>query len=165
MMRHWSVYDAKTGLFTGRQFASSTPEHERLFKVPAGCALREGRFDYQSQRVDVLTAQVVDYQPPQPDDDHEWRENVENGRPRWVKRSEVVQRESEDAGARAAIQAIEASQARTVREALLGDAAAIERLRGFEQQIAAERAKLQRPAPSRRTSGAVPTAPVEPPSE
>lgn len=37
--------------------------------MPPGCVAIEGRFDHLSQRVDLETDQVVDYQPPAPPDD------------------------------------------------------------------------------------------------
>lgn len=115
--------------------------------TPSGCAAIEGEVDALSQRVDPQTLEVVDYQPPQPSIDHEWRLNVLNGRPRWVKRDDVVTYERDQALARETIAAIETGQIRTIREALLGDATAIDRLIAQEPEIAAARAVLQRPRP------------------
>lgn len=63
----WSFYDLATGaiapgamICTAAQVAANTPE---------GCAAIVGRFDPLSQRVDLATGQVVDWQPPAPPDD------------------------------------------------------------------------------------------------
>lgn len=66
-VRH--VYSLATGCFTGRSFAA--PEDEVLANTPEGCGAILGELvsDVLSQRVDVSTGQVVDWQPPQPEGD------------------------------------------------------------------------------------------------
>lgn len=67
--------------------------------------------------------------------------------------------------AREKIAAIEAGQVRTLREALLGDPAAIQRLRDQEPAIAAAREVLRRPQPSSGSSAPTPAAPAKQPAE
>jgi hypothetical protein len=78
----WSFYDAETGAIapgvitcTAAQLAANTP---------AGHIAIPGAFDHLSQRVDLATGQVVDYQPPAPADDElrTWAWNAETRR--WV---------------------------------------------------------------------------------
>jgi hypothetical protein len=138
----YSFYDEITGLFSGRRFSGS----ERLIvkSTPAGMRAIEGRFDRLSQRVDIATGAVIDFQPPAPDNDHEWRENVVNGRPRWVKKASVRAAEQRDKAARSRIAELEASQQRAIREHLLGDAAAAQRLRDIDDEIKSLRSDLIR---------------------
>lgn len=92
--------------------------------TPQGCAALEGTVDPVRHRVDPETRALVEL-PRQPvnDDVH------------------VA------ALARETIARIEAGQVRAIREALLGDPTAIERLREQEPEIAAARAVLQRSRP------------------
>lgn len=110
--------------------------------TPIGCAAIEGEVDPLSQRVDPVTRTVVAREPESIDHD-----------------SHVI------ALARETIARIEAGQLRTIREALLGDAAAIQRLRDQEPAIAAARAVLQRPRPLAPSSDPVPPVAPEPPQE
>lgn len=65
MNKHWSFYSLTTGLLDGGSI--SIPEGESPdANVPAGHAPIEGEFDSLSQRVDLATMAVVDYQPPAP---------------------------------------------------------------------------------------------------
>lgn len=81
--------------------------------APKGTKPIEGKFDPGSQKVDIETGEVVDYIPPAPSIEHEWRGK------QWVKRAEVVAAESERAKARAQIANLERQQARRVRELLM----------------------------------------------
>lgn len=89
--------------------------------TPEGCAAIEGSLNEKSQRVDVETRSVVERQP-----------------------SVVAFDEHVEALARETILRIEAGQVRTIREALLGDAEAVQRLRDQEPAITAARAVLQK---------------------
>jgi hypothetical protein len=62
-----SFYDPQTGLFTGE--SRSGPAEWLASCVPDGLAAAPGLYDRLSQRVDLVTMEVVDYQPPAPDDD------------------------------------------------------------------------------------------------
>lgn len=136
----WSFYDQQTGLFTGRQRRSA-----QLGRVPDGCGAVEGAYDHLSQRVELSSGQVVDYQPPRPDDDHEWREDVVNGRPRWVKRDDVLERERLAAEARREIDRLERSQLRAMRELAIDPTSveAKQRLQQIDDEIAAKRPALK----------------------
>jgi len=138
----WSFYNATTGEFLPRLFSGSSKLLEQ--NTPAGHVAIEGQFDPLSQRVDVETGEVVDYQPPQPDDDHEWREKVVEGRPRWVKKREIVAREARAATAQADIDALERKQLRPMRELALdpSNAPARQRVAEIEAEIVAKRVDL-----------------------
>lgn len=60
----YRVFD---GVFTGRSYIGQADRVEA--KTPPGCAAIEARLvaDWQSQRVDLATGAVVDWQPPQPE--------------------------------------------------------------------------------------------------
>lgn len=64
-------YKLDDGVFDGRTFSSS--DHEALkLNTPQGYGSRSDVSDWQSQRVDVATGKLVDWQPPRPDADHFW---------------------------------------------------------------------------------------------
>lgn len=78
-MKHWSFYDLATGRLIGSG-GSFKDEAMMIANTPEGAAAIEGRYDHESQRVDLKTGEVVDYQPPQPSSDHEWDEEAK----RWA---------------------------------------------------------------------------------
>ncbi|MBX5462033.1 MAG: hypothetical protein IRZ28_13210 [Steroidobacteraceae bacterium] len=135
----WSAGDPTTGAISPRRVTSSDPEVIR-FNTPAGCVAIEGVFDPLSQRVDLETKQVVDWQPPQPSADHEWNSETR----RWVKRVEVIASEVKRAQARAQIEALEVKQMRPLRELLVdpNDTGARARLQSIDAEIAALRRDL-----------------------
>ena len=139
MTRTVSFYDAATGQILGATFTG--PDHAIELNTPAGCLAIEGEHDHLSRRVDLETGEVVDWQPPAPDEDHEW--NPE--RKRWLKRPEVVAAEQADQSARAQIAAAELAQLRPLRELLLNpnDAQARTRLQQLEETIAAARPQIK----------------------
>lgn len=63
-MKSYSLYDKKTGLFTGQVFIGG--EESLAVNTPDSCSVMEGIFDSLSQRVDIATGKVVGYQPPAP---------------------------------------------------------------------------------------------------
>lgn len=69
-MRTYSIYEIAGGMFTGKTL-TCMQEHAKT-NVPNGFNIIEGRYDHLSQRVDVNTGKVVDYQPPQPSPNHKW---------------------------------------------------------------------------------------------
>lgn len=81
-MKQWSFYDPESGLFSGRTYGGS----EQLLELntPKGLAAIEGSHDHLSKRVNLLTGEVVDYQPPAPPDNEfetfEWNAEVK----RWI---------------------------------------------------------------------------------
>ena len=72
MNKSWQFYDRATGLFSSRAFAG--PERALAANTPDGCAAIEGRYDRNTQRVDVASGQVVAYQRPVSEVDTERRE-------------------------------------------------------------------------------------------
>ena len=66
-----SIYDAETGLFNGTRIDCLSVD-TLTQNTPPGHAAMAGNFDYMSQRVDLSTGEVVDWQPPAPPDD-EWQ--------------------------------------------------------------------------------------------
>lgn len=148
-MKVWSFYDPTTGLFTGHVLSGS--DNDLAANLPENLAAIQGRYDRLSQRVNVETQQVEDWQPPQPDDDHEWRAEAPDAptraeqRWRWVKKADVVERERRAAQAQAKINDMERSAARAMREALLlllPESPERQRLTEVEQRIASLRGDL-----------------------
>lgn len=79
----FSFYRLDDGVFTGTAYTGAQELLQR--NVPAGCGFMLGTFDHLSQRVDPETGEVLDWQPPKPDDTdlhtHTWDEEVK----RWVR--------------------------------------------------------------------------------
>jgi len=138
-MRTWSFYDQETGDISGKRFRAIN-DRVLAANTPTGFTAIEGAFDRLSQRVDVETGKVIDYQPPAPDDDHEWNAT----RRRWVKKPEVLAAERRDKAARDRIAELEASQLRATREHLLDpiDPAPTARLRAIDDEIKTLRSDL-----------------------
>lgn len=65
-MNHWTFYDQATGRFTGRSYSGT--EDYLGHNTPAGCSSLPGHFDHARQCVDLNTGEVIDWQPPRPDD-------------------------------------------------------------------------------------------------
>ena len=80
-MNTWSFYISLTGMFTGCTFTGPLKSLQQ--NTPPGCSAIEGSFDHLSQRVDLATDKVIDYQPDAPMSTAEyiweWRDK------RWVK--------------------------------------------------------------------------------
>lgn len=111
MKKQWSFYHRISGQLADFRYSGSSLERN----TPPDHVAIEGALDHLSQRVDVTTGSVVDYQPPQPSPDHEWNATAK----RWRKKAEAVRRQSLRDNARATIDAIESKQGRAMREALL----------------------------------------------
>ena len=137
-MNAWSFYDPATGLFSKRVLHCSARAVEA--NTPSGLLVLEGEYDYLSQRVDLETGQVVDYQPPAPDDDHLWHHDAK----RWRLKPEVAERRRSQAKARAKILELEASQLRPQRELMMDpeNKEARQRLEAIEAAIAEQRGLL-----------------------
>jgi hypothetical protein len=102
-------------------------EAERAAWVPGEPSFQEPRFEF------IAAAQhVVDWKPPQPSPDHEWNSE----RRRWQLSAAAAEREQRRRDALERIQALEASQPRALREAMLGDADGRARLAVLDQEIA-----------------------------
>lgn len=111
--------------------------------------LIEGVRDWQSERVDLETGQIIDYQPPAPDDDHEWLHDDEQGNRirRWVLKPEAAERNARQAAAQTRIAELAQKTERAVREHILGivptdddRAAGALTLQEIQDEIAAQRA-------------------------
>lgn len=131
-----SIYSEETGLFTGVIVAV----HDELLdaNTPIGCKTLIGRYDHLSQRVDVASGTVVDYQPPQPSTDHEWNADTK----RWQLTAAAQSKIDGHTAALAQIAALEAKGARCVRELALGQAGAADRVAAIDAEIAALRPAL-----------------------
>ena len=112
-LQMWSFYRLADGTFTGRRFATASPELLAA-NTPEGCAAIAGRHDRQTARVDLETGEVVAYQAP-PD------------------RTQQADR------AQARIERLERKQHRRVRELL---AQSDERLAAIDAEIAELRKAL-----------------------
>ncbi len=129
MTKTYSLYEAATGLFTGKKLHV---DDEGLLsaRLPAGTLAIEGAFDQRCQRVDLATGAVVGYRPPAPSGDHEWNAAEK----RWQVKA-APGAEARTAVIYARIQSLEATQGRAVREATLGDPTAMKRLKNIDAEI------------------------------
>jgi hypothetical protein len=138
MIKTFSLYEAATGMFTGKRLQC---DDDALLEVrlPPGTLALEGAFDHMSQRVELSTGAVVAYHPLAPSPDHEWN----SASKRWQVKAGIRESEGRRAVVFARIHALETSQGRAIREATLGDPAAMKRLKEIDAEIAALRAELQ----------------------
>lgn len=140
-MKTWHFYDLTTGLFT-RQRLVTSDDALLAANTPAGCGAHAGAVDPDSQRVDLATGELVDWQPPQPSVDHEWNTDSR----RWELTPAAAKREAAALDAQRRIEALEIAQLRPLRELLLDQTSQPARARLAE--IDAEIATL-RPAVAR----------------
>lgn len=138
MIKTYSLYEAASGLFTGKRLHCDD-EGLLAVRLPAGTLALEGSFDHRTQRMDLTTGAVVAYRPPAPSPDHEWDPAAK----RWQVRPSTST-EGRTGVIYARIQALEASQGRAVREATLGDAQAMKRLKEIDAEIHKLREELAR---------------------
>lgn len=133
----YAFYDEKTGLFASFH---KTFNNAKSLKVntPDGYIALAGRYDSLSQKVDIATGKVVDYQPPAPSADHVW----DGTKKRWLLNEAAANKAAASDAARRAIAQLEASQHRPLREFALGVPGAKERLQALDEQIAAHRKDL-----------------------
>jgi hypothetical protein len=114
----FAIYRLSDGVVIGHK---ACPPSQIARNTPAGCAAIEGTVDAAAHRIDPETRALV------------------------ARETAPIDLGGHIADlARETIARIEAGQVRTIREALLGDSAAIERLREQEPAIAAARATIQR---------------------
>jgi hypothetical protein len=138
MIKTYSLYEAASGLFTGKRLHCDD-EGLLAVRLPAGTLALEGSYDHRTQRMDLTTGTVVAYRPPAPSPDHEWDPAAK----RWQVRP-ATSIEGRTGVIYARIQALEASQGRAVREATLGDAQAMKRLKEIDAEIHKLREELAR---------------------
>lgn len=133
-MKTWSFFRPETGEICDYRF--SGPENALPLNTPAGTTAIEGEFDHLSQRIE--NGGAVDWQPPSPGDDYEWRER------RWVLKADVADRQVHRAMAQQRILDWESKQSRALRELAINpdDAFAKARLQQINDQIALLRTEL-----------------------
>lgn len=139
MNKTYSLYEAATGLFTGKRLHCDD-DGLLAVRLPAGTVAIEGSYDPRCQRMDLATGTIVPYRPPAPSADHEWDDVGK----RWQIKAPARGSEGRSAVIYARIQALEATQGRAVREATLGDAAAMKRLKDIDAEIKELRKELTR---------------------
>jgi hypothetical protein len=64
MSQTYSLYDKTTGIFTGTKLSCADQYLQQ--NVPSGMSPMAGDYDDLSQRVDLATGAVINYQPPAP---------------------------------------------------------------------------------------------------
>lgn len=113
-MRTVHFFSLNTGLLSAHSLRISSANADAVIKAntPPDHAPIEGVSDPISQRVDLETRQIIDYQPSAPDEDHEWYAHIR----RWVLKPDIAKARAEKSAALAEIVAIERSQQRAVRE-------------------------------------------------
>ena len=116
-VRCFSFYRIEDGTFTGRRIVTSHPVAKN---TPKGCGAVAGKYDARTQRVDLVTGEVVAYEAP-PD----------------------ARRERDRAEVR--IAALESAQLRTMRELMLdpNNAEARNRLQATDAEIIGLRGYLE----------------------
>lgn len=116
-MTDWHVYSLQTGLFVGICLTGDAAHVAE--NVPEKCAAVGGVTDWQSQRIDLATGQLVDYQPPPPPGDAlrtwAWHDEARRWLPQPTLAALIAER---IAPVQAAIEAAEAAQARPMGEVL-----------------------------------------------
>jgi hypothetical protein len=139
MTPHFCFYDNATGLFSGRS-GRYADEAMAQANAPEGFTALQGAFDRNSQRFEIESGNVIDYQPPSPGADYEWSAE----RKRYSKSLAAVQRDGLIAFAQQSIEMLERSQLRPIRELALDPAnvAAKSRLQQIEDAIAVHRQSL-----------------------
>lgn len=138
-MKTYSFADKATGLFIGRTFST---DDERL--VQQNLELNpdhlpvEGKHDHLSKRYDHQTQTVVEHQPPRPSVDHEWDDDIK----RWKLTAAAAATKQTKVDTLAEIARLEASQGRTLREAILDPIGGLQRLKDLNDKITKLRAEL-----------------------
>lgn len=126
MSTHVHIYNAKSGLFTGASFHTNQTDPKAIavfiaeVTPPGHAAYRGYVVDALSQKVDLPTGRLVEYQPPQPSPNHEWNPTIRRWqRAKSTKRSTSLSRIAE----------LEANQHRAVRETVIRACQAVDALR------------------------------------
>jgi hypothetical protein len=131
-------YHKDTGLFHGRHLMTDDPNLVAPNTPSDHIAIEGDHFDALSQRIDVATGMVIDRLPPQPSPEHEWN----TGARRWQLKPDVLAIQNARQNALERIRILELKALRALREHALGQAAAIERLKTIEDEIAQLRTVL-----------------------
>jgi hypothetical protein len=72
-MKDYSFYHAETGAIYNNKFSTDDEMLVALNTPPDHVAI-DGHHDHLSQRVDLKTGKIIDYQPPAPSTDHAWND-------------------------------------------------------------------------------------------
>jgi hypothetical protein len=132
-------FDAATGLWLG--VSIDAPEDVVELNRPAGAMVVAEALQYPHAKR-LVAGSLVDYQPPAPDADHEWLDDVK----RWRIKPDALARKNAREDAKTQIEALERQQARAIREHAInrgGTPAQLKkRLEDIDDQITALRAQL-----------------------
>jgi hypothetical protein len=137
-------YHSETGILYGNTYATSIADPERALESARGNAPPdhlpiEGAFSWQSQRIDPVTKDVLDYQSPAPTADHEWDTTAK----RWSLSADAQAAINRGAAARIRIAHLEANvQPRAIRELQLTRPGAFKRLQDIDDEIVELRKQL-----------------------
>lgn len=138
-MKHVAFYDATTGTLTGQTLLADEAGVAR--NTPAGCKaweILDGRVpDHLSMAVGP-SGWLVPYQPPSPGEEYEWNDATK----RWVLGSAAQLAIDNDVAARARLADIDRTSIRALREAAIGDKAALVLLQELEAQAVPLRADV-----------------------
>jgi hypothetical protein len=146
-MTTYSIYELASGRIVSHFIG---PASQLKINVPPEHGAVEGCFDPLGQRIDVGGAlrreddaaespTIVDYQPAAPDPDHVW----DAVRKRWIKSEAAIARDAQILMCRERIEGLNTSCIPLMREAMLGEPAAMGQLLELDQQIRASKAELQ----------------------
>jgi hypothetical protein len=113
-VRAVSFYHKETGQLAGNHMIVSDNEMLVLNTPPDHIAI-DGHHDHLSKRVNIETKEIVDYQPPQPSDAHEWNDSTK----RWQLNSISQEKLDKRNSALQAIAILEMRQPRMLREIAL----------------------------------------------
>jgi hypothetical protein len=136
-MKAFGFYHKDTGVLHDTQIMVSDDAMVAL-NTPTDHVPIEGQFDSLSQRIDIASGVVIDYQPPRPSPDREW--NAESKR--WQLNATAQAKVDARTQSLAHIAHLEAAQHRAIREAALGQPDAIARLQAIDAEIVSLRPAL-----------------------
>lgn len=142
-MIRFHYYERSSGVFHASSVHTNANDPERALafaraNAPEGHEPMAGDFDVLSQKVDVSSGAVVDYQPPAPSADHEWDETAK----RWMLSQRAQERAMRNATSLAEIRDLESRAVRALIEHALDDEGARDRLEALHKQITDLRAAL-----------------------
>jgi hypothetical protein len=137
-MKTVSFYHKDTGALHGNMLFVSD-DAMLAGNTPKDHIAIDGHHDPLCKKVDLATGKVVDYQPPQPSDDHEWNADTK----RWQIKAAITAKARAKAEALRQIVELELSGIRRMRELLLGLVGIDERLSNIDAQMTSLRAQLQ----------------------
>jgi hypothetical protein len=141
MNNNWFVYRLADGLFTGE--VQSAKKIDKV-AIPEGCGRTQDASDWQSQRVDLASGAVINFQPPSPEPSEDFTWNADTRR--WEATQDALTRQATARTAQAEIGALELASLRPLREMMLGvldTRGAINRLEDIEEKIRELRASLK----------------------